>query len=127
MVKLKRMKQIKDSQQGLGLVETLVAVAILGTALVTFISALSTGAMSVGVNEQETIAQRLAQSQIEYTQNLAFSPAGAYPVIAVPAGYSLTVTTDSVPDGDVNIQKIIVTVLRDGASIFEVSGYKVNR
>jgi type II secretory pathway pseudopilin PulG len=117
----------KNSQKGIGLVETLVAVAILGTAIVTFISALSTGAISVGNNEQETIAQRLAQSQIESTQSAAFALSGVYPTIATPAGYSLTVQTGSVPGTDVNIQKITVTVLRNSISVFVVSGYKVNR
>ena len=127
MFNLKRMKQNTNSQRGLGLVETLVAVAILGTAIVTFISALSTGAISVGDNEQETIAQRLAQNQIETVQSAAFDLSGIYPAIVAPAGYSLTVTADSVPNTDENIQKITVTVLRDGSNIFTVSGYKVNR
>jgi Tfp pilus assembly protein PilV len=127
MLNLKGKNRISDSQKGLGLVETLVAVAIIGTALVTFISSLSSGAISVSDNEQETIAQSLAQSQIEYTQNLAFSPAGAYPAITTPAGYSVTVNTGSVAGTDVNIQKITVTVLRNGISIFTVSSYKVNR
>jgi hypothetical protein len=124
---LKWTKQIKRSQQGIGLVETLVAVAILGTAIVTFITALSTGAISVGENGQETTAQRLAQSQLEYTQNLAFDLTGAYPVIAAPAGYSLALTAGSVTGTDVNLQKITVTVLHDGANVFTVSGYKVKR
>jgi type II secretory pathway pseudopilin PulG len=127
MLKLKRMKHITDGQKGIGLVETLVAVAILGTAIVTFIFALSTGAISVGDNEQETIAQRLAQSQLESTQSAAFAASGVYPTITTPAGYSLTVNTTSVTGGDANIQKITVTVLRNSVSVFVVSGYKVNR
>jgi len=127
MLKLKRAKQMMDGQKGIALVETLVAVAILGTAIVTFISALSTGAISVGDNDQETTAQRLAQSQLESTQSAAFALSGVYATIATPAGYSLTITTGSVAGADVNIQKITVTVLRDGNSILQVSGYKVNR
>jgi Tfp pilus assembly protein PilV len=127
MIKLKHIKQIADGQKGIGLVETLIAVAILGTAVVTFISALSTGVISVGENDQETIAQRLAQSQIEYTKNLAFNPAGVYAIITAPAGYSLTVNAGSVPDTDANIQKITVTVLHNSISVLAVSDYKVNR
>jgi Tfp pilus assembly protein PilV len=127
MFKLKSMKKIIHSQKGIGLVETLVAVAILGTAVVTFISALSTGAISVGDNEQETIAQRLAQSQLESTQSAAFALSGVYPTITTPTGYSLTVQAGSVTGADVNIQKITVTVLRNSISIFTVSSYKVNR
>ena len=127
MVKLKFIKRITKSQKGIGLVETLVAVAILGTAIITFISALSSGAISVGDNEQETIAQRLAQSQLESTKSAAFAPSGVYTTITTPAGYSLTIQAGSVTGGDANIQKITVTVLRNSVSVFVVSGYKVNR
>jgi prepilin-type N-terminal cleavage/methylation domain-containing protein len=124
---IKRIKRITSSQKGFGLVETLVAVAILGTAIVTFIVALSTGAISVGENDQETVAQRLAQSQIEYTKNLAYSSTGIYATITAPTGYSLTVTSTSVAGTDTNIQKITVTVLHNSNSVLVVSDYKVNR
>jgi Tfp pilus assembly protein PilV len=127
MVDFKSRKQIMRRQKGIGLVETLVAVAILGTAIITFITALSTGAISVGDNDQETIAQRLAQSQMESTKSLAFAPSGVYPTITTPAGYTLTVNAASVAGTDANIQKITVTVQRNGLSIFTVADYKVNR
>jgi Tfp pilus assembly protein PilV len=124
---IKRTKHTTGGQKGIGLVETLIAVAILGTAVVTFITALSTGVISVGENDQETIAQRLAQSQVEYTKNLAFSPTGVYGAITAPAGYTLTITSTSVAGTDTNIQKITVTVLHNSNSVLVVSDYKVNR
>jgi len=117
-----------NDQQGLGLVETLVAVAILGTSVVAFVVSLSAGSLAVAEQDTETVAQSLAQSQMEYTKNYAFNPAAAtYPTVAAPAGYSITVGVSPVPGTDSNMQKITVTVLRDGSSAFLVSDYKVNR
>lgn len=127
MALLKRIKRIFKNQSGFGLAETLVAVALLGTAVVVFVVALSTGSLSVSEQEQETIAQRLAQNQIEFTKNAAFSVGGAYTLVAAPSGYTISLNTSSVAGADTNIQKITVTVLHSGTSILAVSGYKVNR
>lgn len=116
-----------SDQRGIGLVETMMAVAILGTAVVAFIAALSTGSISVNLHQEETIAQRLAQNQIEYTKEQPFDAGGSYSLLAAPAGYTVTLDVAPVPDGDIYIQKITAAVLRDGSSIFEVSDYKVNR
>lgn len=116
-----------QSQRGIGLAETPVAVAILGTSVVAFVVALATGSLTVSEHNRETTAQRLAQSQIEYTKNYAYNIVGVYPIIAAPAGYTVTVGASSVAGTDTNIQKITVNVLRDGSSLFQVSDYKVNR
>ena len=117
-----------QQQKGLGLAETLVAVAILGTAVVTFIAALSAGSIAAGAQDEETVIQSLARSQLEYTKSYTYSPgAGSYPTIAVPEGYALAVAVSAVPGTDANIQKITVTVSRDSQILLTVSDYKVNR
>ncbi len=124
---LKCIKRIFKSQSGMGLPETLVAVAILGTAIVVFAAALSTGVISTGEHGQEVIAQRLAQNQIESIKNQVFNVSGTYTAVAAPAGYAITINKDPVPGANTDIQKITVTVLRDGAGVFSVSAYKANR
>ena len=120
-------KQRQLKQKGFGLAETLVAVAILGTAVVAFVAALSTGIIGTGEHEQEVTAQQLVQNQLESIKSQAFLVSGAYTKVSVPSGYTLNVVSAAVPGGDTNIQKIVVTVLRDGTNILQVSGYKVNR
>jgi type II secretory pathway pseudopilin PulG len=115
-------------QRGLGLVETLVAVAILGTAVVAFAVALSAGSIAVGEHDGEVVAQGLAHSQIEYTKSYAYDPdAATYPLIAAPEGYAISVGVSAVPNTDSDIQKITVTVTRQGEAILQVEGYKMNR
>ena len=115
-------------QRGLGLVETLVAVALLGTSVVAFAAGLSAGSIAVGEQDNAGVAQGLAQSQMEDTKSAAFSPgAGSYPTLAAPAGYSVSVGGSEGPGTDADLQKITVTVFRDGQSVLAVTGYKGNR
>jgi type II secretory pathway pseudopilin PulG len=117
-----------QDQRGLGLVETLVAVAILGTSAVAFIVALSTGSIAVREQDEQVMAQSLVRSQMEYTTSYPYDPgATTYPAVAVPAGYSLSVAVSSVPGGDADIQKITVVALREGQPMLTVTGYKGNR
>jgi type II secretory pathway pseudopilin PulG len=121
-----RVKLRAGGQRGLGLVETLVAVAILGTAVVAFSVGLSAGSIAVGENDVEVVAQGLAQSQIEYTKSYTYAPgATTYPAISAPAGYGISVGVGSVPGTDSDIQKM--TVSHEGETVFQVEDYKVNR
>ena len=123
-----RERHLARNQRGIGLVETLVAVAILGTSVVAFVTALSAGSIAVGEHDGEAISQGLAQSQMEYTKSYAYSPgATTYPLMAAPEGYSISVGVSSVPNTDTNIQKITVIINRGGEDIMQVQDYKVNR
>jgi Tfp pilus assembly protein PilV len=126
--RLARIGKRAQDQRGLGLVETLVSVAILGTSVVAFVAALSAGSIAVGEQDEEVVAQGLVRSQLEYTKSYTYDPnASTYPTIATPASYSLAVVVSSVPGTDTNIQKITATVSRDGEDILTVSDYKVDR
>ncbi|MGD0780715.1 MAG: type II secretion system protein [Dehalococcoidales bacterium] len=128
MLKSIGVKMQLNSQKGIGLVETLIAVAILGTSVVAFIVALSVGSLTANEQNKETIAQGLAQTQMEYTKNYTYNPgATTYPILAVPNTYSVTVVVTTVPSTDTNMQKITATVLKNGVNILTVSDYKVNR
>jgi len=123
----KLFKRLHD-ETGIGLAETLVAVAVLGTSIVAFVVSLSTGSLSVNEQDKETVAQSLAQTQVEYTKNYLYNPAAStYPTVAAPSGYTISVGVSSISGTDSNIQKITVNILRDGSSVFLVSDYKVNR
>lgn len=117
-----------SGQRGLGLVETLVAVAILGTSVVAFAAGLSAGSIAVREQGETEVTQGLAQTQLEYTKSYAFNPSAAtYPAVAAPTGYTISVGVSAVPGTDTNIQKITVTVSREGQAMETVAGYKVNR
>ena len=102
--------------------------AILGTSVVAFVVALSTGSIAVGKQDEEVVAQGLAQAQLEYTKSQAYDAgASTYPTVTAPADYTVSVTVSSVPNTDEDIQKITVDVLHGSESIITVEDYKVNR
>ena len=124
---LARIKRTQG-QRGLGLVETLVAVAILGTSVVAFVVALSAGSIAVGEQSEEVVAQGLAQTQLEYTKSYAYDAgASTYPAVDAPGDYTVSVGVSSVPNTGTDIQKITVTIIRDGENVLTVEDYKVNR
>ena len=124
----RRLKSRAQDQTGLGLVETLVAVAILGTSVVAFVAALSAGSIAVGEQSAAVVAQSLVQTQLEYTKSYPYDPgATTYPAVDSPEGYTISVGVASVPDTDTDIQKITVIISRESENILTVADYKVNR
>jgi type II secretory pathway pseudopilin PulG len=118
----------KRGEGGITLVESLVAIAILGGGVLTMILAMSGGALAVGENDHEVTAQSLARTQLEYTKNYAYNPgATTYPTISAPAGYSISVGVAPVPNTNTDIQKITANISLNGAVIMTVADYKVKR
>jgi type II secretory pathway pseudopilin PulG len=127
---LKRLGGIFTSRDetGLTLVESLVAIAILGGGVLTLVLAMSGGALAVQENDQMVTAQSLARSQLEYTKSYPYdADATTYPAVSAPDGYSVTVGVSAVPDTDNDIQKITVSVSLQGDVIMTTEDYKVNR
>jgi len=115
-------------ERGVTLVETLVAVGIIGAALVVFLAGLSTGLLSTSAADRLSTAHELARSQMEYTKSLPFvAPPHAYPTVTPPAGYAVSADASGIPGGDSDVALITVVVTKDSATIYSLEGYKVNR
>ncbi len=121
-------RAVIGGQDGVGLVEVLVAVAILGVTLVAFLTAISTGSLGVATTEERVTAENLARSQLEYTKSQAFLPAPAsYATVTPQTGYAVSADAVSIPEGASAIQKITVTITRNGETLLTVEDYKVDR
>jgi type II secretory pathway pseudopilin PulG len=126
--KLKRVLSHFKDERGIGLVESLVAIAILGVSVTALITDLSAGSIAVNVQSDAVLAQSLAQSQLETIKGATYDTAGtSYTVISAPSGYAVSVNTNSSIYSNNNIQKITVTVTHSGNPILVVEDYKVNR
>ena len=124
---LGKLKWYRD-ERGVALVESLIAVAILGTTVVTLIIALATGSIAIRETDQEVVAQSLARTQLEYIKGYAYDPdATTYPTVSAPTGYTISVGVSSIPDTNSNIQKISANISREGGLILTIEDYKVNR
>jgi type II secretory pathway pseudopilin PulG len=114
------------SEKGSSLLETIVALALLGIIGVVFLSATATSSGSRLVADEHTTARILAESQMENLKKQTY--AFAYDPIAIPAdyaGYSAIVDIDNMRNG--NIQKLVVTIRHHDKNITTLESYKVNR
>ncbi len=130
---LRRLTAFARNEAGTTLIETVVALAVLGVIGVTFLSGLATTSKAAFISDERTTAESLAQSQMEWVKNAAYScNATDYSPAPVPAGkdytnYSVAITAAPLHAPDDGIQKITVTVRRAGEGIMILEGYKVDR
>ena len=116
------------SQRGFVMIEMLLAVAIVGTAMLATVAAFSTASRAASFVEGATTGEWVATSQIELIKTAAYQLTPAtYASVSVPAGFAVTNATSDVAGGDVNIQIVTVIVSRGGESVYETSAMKVNR
>jgi len=133
-------------QRGVTLLETLIALALLGIFGVAFLAAISTSSITMANVEKKVNIENLARAQMEYIKNYPYinyiygppdtppdyqtldelDPTDPY-AIAIPTGYSINVTAVALHQPDGGIQKVTTTILRDGENLLVVEGYKVNR
>ncbi len=117
-------------ESGATLIETLVALAILGTVIITFLSGIYGSSKAAILADVRATAQSLAQTQMEYTQNATYDPyATWYPPAPIPSGkdyvgYSATINATPVHGSEDGIQKITITISRSGIGIIQMEGYK---
>lgn len=140
---------IFSEQKGVTLLETLAALALLAIIGVAFLSAIATSSITMANAEEKVEIDNLARAQMEYTKSGNYTdyiygsppspdippdyatldelaPADPY-AIPIPTGYSINVTAVALHEPDTGIQKITVTVSREGKDLLVMEGYKVNR
>ena len=117
-----------NGERGVFLIDALVATAIMGTAFVTVLMGLSTGSIVTGLVDVDVTASNIARNQLESVYNQDYVPAPTtYLSVLVPSTYSVTADAVTVDGADSNIEKIIVTVSKDGVMELVVETFKTNR
>ncbi len=120
-------------ESGITLIETVVALAILGTIAVIFLSGLTTTSRAAFIFDEQVTAESLARSQMEWTQNADYVyDATQYSLTPIPSGkdyinYSAAITAESLNNPDDGIQKITVTVKHFNKTVIKLQSYKVDR
>jgi prepilin-type N-terminal cleavage/methylation domain-containing protein len=129
-------KAMKRGQLGFGLVEVLIAVAVLSSVGIVISKGLSVSSRASLIDQERTIAENLSQAQLEYVQSSDYddinSPPQYYVGIPIPSGYSLSIAAERLDirgDGiqnDDGLQKITVEVYHGDKALLTAEGYKVN-
>lgn len=121
------------NEKGFTLVETIIAIALLGIIGVTFLSALNVSLNVLVVTDERQTAMNLAESQMEHIKKqgylASYSPA---PIPDEYSGYSVAIYTEDISSRDDNIQKIRIVVSHQGKPVIltadsTLEGYKVKR
>ena len=122
---------MKDDK-GFALLETVLAIGLLGIVSLVFLGSINTSTKATMVSDERATAESLALSEIEYIKGYPYDYyATEYPVdptLDIPSGWSLpNPTVEALHATDDGIQKITITVQRDGEDKLSILIYKVDR
>ena len=123
-------KAFQGSSRGFTLIEVLIAMALVGIIAITFLSALTTATTALAIADRRATAESLARSEMEDVKNEPYDFDNPQSYEHDPAesldhpGYFISVSAEPLHDPDDGIQKITVTVSRDGKVVFTLEGYK---
>jgi prepilin-type N-terminal cleavage/methylation domain-containing protein len=119
-------RRFYGGEKGVSLIETLIAIALLGIIGATLTSGMMGIYKATPIASEQDIGKNLAQSQMEYVlqddYKLSYTPA---PIPANYGPYTASINTASFRDG--NIEKITVTIRHNGKEVSALEAYKVNR
>lgn len=134
IILLNRVLKIPASREtGISLLETTVALAILGAIAVTFLSGLITGSKAAFIADERATAESLAQSQLEWVLSSTYTyNATSYSAAPIPDGkdyidYTANITAEALNTPDDGIQKITVTIYRSTDGKVKLESYKLAR
>jgi prepilin-type N-terminal cleavage/methylation domain-containing protein len=120
-------------QRGLVLLESLVALVILGLTASAFLGGLGTVFRAGGVSDERSTAESLAASQLEQLRDTAYDyDATAYTPTTIPAaagneGYTVNITATPLNSPDDGVQRLTVDIQRHGETVYTVTHFKVDR
>lgn len=120
-------------EAGMTLLESLVALVIVSLVVVTGLVGLATSSKATTLSDEQSTAESLARSQMEWVKKAAYvSGAATYAAASIPPGsdydsYSVDIAAAPLNNPDDGIQKITVTIDRSGDEVLKLEGYKVNR
>ena len=122
--------------KGLGFVEVIIAVALLGLIAAAFLNGLSTSLNAVTISDEGSTYLALAQGQMEYIKSQEYDDTNIPPQYSdnaslTPAGYTVEISAERLDpenDGfadDDGLQQIIIVIKRQGNEVFTLVDYLI--
>jgi type II secretory pathway pseudopilin PulG len=121
-----------NQELGFTYIETLIALAVLGSIAVTFLSGVTMTSRTAYMYDVRETAASLAQRQIECIKDTEYNGDAEYSVSPIPdtedyIGFSVDINAESLHTPDDGIQKISVVVSRYSEEILTLETFKVQR
>ena len=140
-------KAFRSNSEGASIIEATIALAILGIIAVVFLSGLTMSLRAASISDERSVAQNLAQSQMEYIKDQGYDEINNPPQynldpnLIIPTGYTIYGYDEPHPgyfaqrldtegdglDNDDGLQKIIVTVKHNDKEVTTLENYKAHR
>ena len=126
---------MKD-ERGISLIETIIALAILGILVIAFLGGLSASLKAFFTADELETARNIAEKQMEYVIELDYATSNQYTPADISTDYpnytvsNPIIATDITPVGsNIHIQKIYISVYHDDKPepVITLEDYKVER
>ena len=120
------------NEKGFSLLETIAALALFSLVSFAFLTGLFTLTKATVTTKDRAIAENLARNELEYVKNLSYQyGAEEYevnPDLDIPASWNVTPpVVELVNETDDGVQRVTVTVERNGEPVLSLFTYKVDR
>jgi type II secretory pathway pseudopilin PulG len=121
-----------SKEQGITMIETVIGLAIIGLVMVAFLSGLATASRGTILSREQTTAESLVRSEIEYVRSCTYDYfTSTYPVdsgLTIPIGWVVPPpTVEPVHASDDGLQKVTVSAEHNGETILSIIIYKADR
>ena len=115
---LARLQSAALVSRGSLMLEMVVAVMVYTLVGSAVMAGLSTTYLSGARTEDQSVAESLGRSQMEYVFSLPYQdPVSTYPSIAPPPGYGVSALAEEYLAGIATVERVVVTVSHDGSDI----------
>ena len=119
-------RRFKGGNSGALMVEALIAVLIFTMLGVAALIGLQTTLTAGNRTQGQSIAESVARSQMEFVFSQAYQdPPTAYPTVTPPTGYSVTANASEAQPGVSTLQRVTVSVSREGRTLLEMETFRV--
>jgi prepilin-type N-terminal cleavage/methylation domain-containing protein len=110
-------------QKGISLLETILALAILGIISASFLGGTAATSTARVTADERASGKILAESLMEGIKKDTYDASYNVTVPSEFAGYSANISVDE----NFNIQDITISIFRRGREVYSLESYKVNR
>ena len=135
MIKGKWVRGVIKRNEGLTLIEVLIALAIFGFMGIVALSGLGTSLLANQVNREKITADYLAKSQLEYVKSQTYKSTGSYSTTNGTSDYCIQTgiydpwTGATPPSENITMQRIEVKIFKGacntGKLLLTISEYKL--